>query len=110
AGWEIGSHTRSHANLIRLGDAELVEELAGSKMAIEANLGGEVTALAYPYGLADDRVRTAARTAGYRLGLGTCPGKLDLGDDPLDLPRIIVKRRDTLLDLRLKLGKGRSSL
>src|SRR6478672_3127274 len=35
-GWEIASHTRTHARLIRLGDAELRDELEGSRARLEA--------------------------------------------------------------------------
>jgi len=110
AGWEVGSHTRTHADLTGLNDRELAEELAGSKSVLEAGLNREITAVSYPYGRSDRRVRQAARAAGYRLGLTTRWGKNNPADDLLDLKRIIIKRRDTRLDLTLKLKKGRSTL
>ena len=56
--------------------------------------------LAYPYGLVDERVRAAAETAGYLMAVTTRHGKNTGDDDPLSLKRIIVKRKDTLVDLR----------
>ncbi len=35
AAWEVGSHARTHARLVALGDAELADELIGSRAAIE---------------------------------------------------------------------------
>ncbi len=110
SGWEIGSHSLSHADLTSLGDRELAGELAESKRLIESELGRPVVAVAYPYGAVDGRVRQAAREAGYQLGFGTRHGKNTREDDLHGLKRIIVKRRDTLLDLGLKLKKGRSTV
>ncbi|MGH2928033.1 MAG: polysaccharide deacetylase family protein, partial [Solirubrobacteraceae bacterium] len=50
AGWEIGSHTRTHPRLTGLDDARLAEELAGSRAEIEARLGRACGSLAYPFG------------------------------------------------------------
>lgn len=110
AGWEIESHTRTHADLTGLDDGALADELAVSKATIEDRLGTPVTGIAYPYGSADERVRRAARKAGYELGLTTRHGKNEPQDDPFALKRLIVKRKDTLWDLALKLKKGRSTL
>ena len=110
AGWEIGSHTRSHAELTGLSDAELEAELAESKKELERNLDREVTTLAYPYGTSDDRVKQAAEKVGYQTASTTRPGKINPGDDPFGLPRIIIKRKDTILDFWLKLKKARSNL
>jgi peptidoglycan/xylan/chitin deacetylase (PgdA/CDA1 family) len=56
AGWEIGSHTKSHRNLTTLSEEELIEELQGSREALEA-LGVSVRTLAYPGGAQNDTVR-----------------------------------------------------
>lgn len=65
AGWEIGSHTRTHPHLTRLDDGALRAETAGAKANLERRLGRECLALAYPYGDFDERVSEAARDAGY---------------------------------------------
>jgi peptidoglycan/xylan/chitin deacetylase (PgdA/CDA1 family) len=72
AGWEIGSHTATHAFLPRLDREKLARELAGSRRAIERRLGPAET-VAYPYGLADARVAAAAREAGYLAGCTLTP-------------------------------------
>lgn len=65
-GWEIGSHTRTHPHLPRLGDDELARELTESKAECEAGMGVACEAFAYPYSDFDDRVVRAAAAAGYR--------------------------------------------
>jgi peptidoglycan/xylan/chitin deacetylase (PgdA/CDA1 family) len=64
AGWEIGSHTRTHLRLTRVDDRTLTDELRRSREECEAMLG-RCDSLAYPYGDHDDRVVEAARDAGY---------------------------------------------
>ena len=66
--------------------------------------------MTYPFGHVNERVIDAARAAGYRIGFSTAAGKNTTGDDPLNLKRIIVKRKDNMLDFRLKLKKGKSTL
>ena len=110
AGWEIGSHTRTHADLPTLSDEELAEELTGSKTKLEELLGQSVDSVAYPYGNLDSRVPDAARRAGYRCALSTRHGKNTEADDLFAMKRIIIKRRNNLLDFYLKLKKGRCSL
>lgn len=92
AGWEIGSHTCSHPRLTTLGDAALARELQVSKAAIEARLGAECPALAYPYGDVDDRVEAATAAAGYRAA-GSIPRVLH-PPRPLRWPRTPVFHDD----------------
>lgn len=99
AGWEVGSHTRSHPRLTQLGDDELAEELRGSREDLEAHLGRPCHSLAYPYGDADRRVATAARAAGYTAAGGLLPGRVSVRD-PLLYPRISVVRDWTDTTLR----------
>jgi peptidoglycan/xylan/chitin deacetylase (PgdA/CDA1 family) len=65
---DFGVHGRFHVNQTMLADAELREDLAGSRKRIEEELDHPVRALAYPYG--DIReisasIQDAARTCGF---------------------------------------------
>jgi len=91
-GVQIGSHTVSHSHLTRLSDAELGRELEDSKEEAEAELGKPCRELAYPYGEHDERVRAAARRAGYERAFGLRGRK---GDD-YALPRADLYRRHTV--------------
>jgi peptidoglycan/xylan/chitin deacetylase (PgdA/CDA1 family) len=70
AGWELGSHTRTHPHLPRCTDAELADELQGSRADFERELGAACETLAYPYGEHDGRVVAAAIEAGYVAAAG----------------------------------------
>jgi peptidoglycan/xylan/chitin deacetylase (PgdA/CDA1 family) len=91
AGWEIGSHTRSHPRLSRIDDAALEDELRSSREEVARHLGRCVS-LAYPYGDHDARVVEAAGRAGYEAA-GTLPARLKPAG-PLDWPRIVITRDD----------------
>jgi peptidoglycan/xylan/chitin deacetylase (PgdA/CDA1 family) len=101
-GWEIGSHTRTHTRLIRLGDAELREELEGSRARLEAEIGEPCRTLAYPYGEADERVIEAARAAGYEAACGL-PTSFERASG-LAWPRTGVWRGDGPFSFRLKIA------
>lgn len=95
AGWEIGSHSRTHPELTSITDAALRDELTGSREDCEAELGVKCTSIAYPYGLVDHRVVEAARNAGYRAGAGLAvEGAKGRTREPLCWPRLAVYRGD----------------
>ena len=102
SGWEIGSHTRSHPHLTKLGDAELDAELAESKASCERRLGRECPSIAYPYGDYDERVVLATGRAGYRFAC-TLPDRIHPAR-PLAWPRIGVYHRDDERRYRLKVS------
>lgn len=65
AGFVFGSHTRSHRDLTALTTSRLDSELRESKCGIEDITGRAVSLLSYPFGRHNERVRDAARRAGY---------------------------------------------
>lgn len=91
AGWEVGSHTRSHPRLTEIDDGALEEELRSSRGEIARHLGRCVS-VAYPYGDHDARVVEAAGRAGYETA-GTLPARLKPAG-PLDWPRIVITHDD----------------
>ena len=104
AGWEVGSHTRSHPRLPGLGDAALADELRGSRSDCERRLETACRSIAYPYSDADPRVAGAARAAGYEAGAAIRP-RLD-PRARLAWPRVAVYRGDPDWRFRLKLARA----
>lgn len=102
AGWEIGSHTRSHPHLTQIDDEALARELAESKATCEQQLGRPCPTLAYPYGDHDERVVQATAKAGYEAA-AALPDRLR-GHDPLAYPRVGVYRVDDDRRFRLKVS------
>jgi peptidoglycan/xylan/chitin deacetylase (PgdA/CDA1 family) len=100
------AHSVTHPNLLRLDDATAQEEIAGSKLALEARLGRSVEAFCYPAGLFGERDRRLVAEAGFSIGVSCEPGVNAPGDDLLALHRRQVDPRDRLLDFRAKVGGG----
>lgn len=71
--WKVsfGSHTVNHARLTECTDEILIHELQSSLQTLQNKLENIILALAYPGGYQDERVRQAARSAGYGCALGT---------------------------------------
>jgi len=92
AGWEIGSHTRTHPRLTELDDHALTEELSGSRARCEEMLDRSCYSLAYPYGTYDNRVVQAASAAGYEAAV-TLPRSFARAE-PLAWPRVGVYHSD----------------
>ncbi|MEA3400040.1 MAG: polysaccharide deacetylase family protein [Armatimonadota bacterium] len=95
-GWEIGSHTASHAKPTKIDHSRWMEELEGAKAAIEEQIDGECIALAYPYGLYDERVIEAARDAGYRMAFTIDRGPADWTTDRMLVPRQMLVNGNSL--------------
>lgn len=115
AGFELGSHSATHADLRRVDDARLDAEAAGSRRALEEIAGRRVVSFAYPFGRADARVRAAVARAGYRAACGGAlpGGRGTIGETgraaPLDLlaiPRFGVRAPDGVRSLAAKLAGG----
>lgn len=103
-GMEVGAHTRSHPRLTQCDDAQLREEVQGSKDDLEDLIGAAVTQFCYPYGDMDDRVARAARAAGYAAATTTRRGRAvpDLQADLWRLPRVPVARQHVLPQFALR--------
>lgn len=73
AGIEIGAHTRTHADLGKIDDANLMwEEIAGSKQDVEQITGKQARYFACPFGLASNMSPLAFQVA-YNAGFkGVC--------------------------------------
>jgi peptidoglycan/xylan/chitin deacetylase (PgdA/CDA1 family) len=70
-GHEIGSHSRTHPILPLVSDAQLADEIAGSRAQLRECLGFEIESFCYPNGDCDARVTAAVERAGYRHAVTT---------------------------------------
>jgi peptidoglycan/xylan/chitin deacetylase (PgdA/CDA1 family) len=98
-GVAIGSHAVSHPHLTTLSEGDLRRELNESKDEIEDRLGRPCEDLAYPYGEHDQRVRAAARAAGYRRAYALRGSR----SDAYAAPRLDLYRRHTVPRTLLRL-------
>jgi peptidoglycan/xylan/chitin deacetylase (PgdA/CDA1 family) len=90
-GVTIGSHSRSHRTLSRLGPEELEDEIAGARDDLRARLGLVEAPFAYPYGGIAHIGAAApevARRAGHSCALSTIPGGNTASTDRFLLHRL----------------------
>jgi peptidoglycan/xylan/chitin deacetylase (PgdA/CDA1 family) len=106
AGMDVESHGRRHRVLQTLSDEALKDELHGSRVDLEAQLGRPIRAVAYPVGRRiahDPRIRDALRGAGYLVGLSNASGVNRLWPNALramlPVDRFDVRRLSTDRDL-----------
>lgn len=92
AGMDVGSHTRSHANLPELPPAQARLEIAASKQELEQAIGCEVRHFCYPYGKYQPEHAQMAKEAGYTTATTTQRGRVHAAADPYTLRRIMVAR------------------
>jgi peptidoglycan/xylan/chitin deacetylase (PgdA/CDA1 family) len=92
AGFEIGSHSDTHAYLDDIGEADLREEIAGSKSKLEDLTGKRVEHFSCPGGRWTRRAAEVARGAGYLSVATSSPGVNTASTDPFSLRRVKVMR------------------
>ena len=71
AGFSFQSHSRNHAELVRLTRSELVNQFVDSKRKIEDELEGNVRYLAYPWGEFNREIEATLLACGYKAGFAT---------------------------------------
>src|SRR5438046_2088012 len=92
-GFDIGAHTRTHADLGRVVDSQAREEIFGGKHEVEQHLGAPVELFAYPYGRSDNIVdsnRDLVKAAGFRCCCSCFGGINSSRSDPFHLARIPI--------------------
>ena len=99
-GWEIGSHTKTHPRLSRIDEAQIVTELAESRVECEERMGAPCASIAYPYSDYDDRTVRAAGAAGYRFAVTVPRGPAPAL--PLQWPRVGVYNGESAKRVRLR--------
>lgn len=68
SGWEIGSHSMTHADLTT--DSDWENEIINARLVLEEKLDTEIRTFAYPYGKANDALKTYTLNAGYSAAVG----------------------------------------
>lgn len=104
AGMDVGSHTQSHANLIQLEDDDARLQIAQSKVDLELALGCQVRHFCYPYGHYLDRHASMVKEAGYLSATTTHRGRVQAGDDPYRLRRVMVARATNPVQFFMKIA------
>jgi peptidoglycan/xylan/chitin deacetylase (PgdA/CDA1 family) len=105
-GMAIGSHGLTHCRLTACDDRGLRRELTDSRQFLEDLIGKPVTAISYPHGAINHRVRNAAIQAGYIVGATSRYGINGPRQDRLCLHRCEIVSQDTERVFVQKLSGG----
>jgi peptidoglycan/xylan/chitin deacetylase (PgdA/CDA1 family) len=95
AGWELASHTVTHADLPTVPPAQLQREVAGSRRILRQRFGVTVDNFCYPAGRYDSTVISEVAKAGYRGAQTEIPGVASSAH-PYILDRIEIELSDGL--------------
>ena len=98
---EIGSHSRHHVRLPDLDRATIDDEVGGSRIELEREIGDPARYFAYPWGDWSDTVVDACRNAGYERTFTVSPEPVRDPDTYL-VPRVTVHTSDSAWEFRLK--------
>ncbi|HEY0072286.1 MAG TPA: polysaccharide deacetylase family protein [Chloroflexia bacterium] len=110
AGFEFGSHTRTHPNLSTVEAREACEEIDTARADVVRELGDDDHLFAYPYGGSSPAARTCVANAGYRAACGVRRGLSDMHDDLYYLKRITVYGDENLLSFAVRVVLGDNPL
>jgi peptidoglycan/xylan/chitin deacetylase (PgdA/CDA1 family) len=99
AGWELGTHTSTHADLSRLDYLACRREIDASCTVLASIAGERVQTLAYPFGRYGAAAIAAARDAGLRAAVATCSRSWE----PYELTRAMIGSADPFPVVLLKL-------
>jgi peptidoglycan/xylan/chitin deacetylase (PgdA/CDA1 family) len=104
AGWEVDSHTITHADLTTLDATALRHEVIGSRRRLQRELGVPADFFCYPSGRYDRSTVQLVRRAGYLGATTVTPGYAD-PSRMYELPRVRVDRDDRVRGLLAELGQ-----
>ena len=88
AGFEIGSHALHHPRLPSLPEEKAWEEISRSRELLEIMINAPVRTFAYPYGLANDKIKRMVKDAGYATACSGWTGPATFGVDLFEIRRI----------------------
>lgn len=103
-GMDVGSHTRNHADLNQLEDAQAKEEIAGSKQDLQNLLHYEVRHFCYPYGRFNTVHKKLVANAGYQTATTTRRGRFHIGQDLYAQPRVLIAQATNMVHFLLKIA------
>jgi len=105
-GHEVGAHTVDHVRLTQVDRTTARQQISASRKRLEDIAGRAVTSFSYPYGDVSWATRELVREAGFATATTTKRGRVRRNDDPLLLPRRIIRTADGWISLLRKCMTG----
>ncbi|MCX7698064.1 MAG: polysaccharide deacetylase family protein, partial [Candidatus Goldbacteria bacterium] len=104
SGWDIGSHSLTHAHFFKITEDKIIKEIYGSKFDLEQTLKTDILSFAYPFGEYNNKIREFVIKAGYKLGFSIISPALTVTGDPFLIRRILIKKSDSFEDFKRKIS------
>jgi peptidoglycan/xylan/chitin deacetylase (PgdA/CDA1 family) len=102
AGFEIGSHSMTHANLTSLPEGEAWEEISRSRIVLEILLDSPVLSFSYPHGLVSVTTKRLVADAGYSIACSMSSGPARFGKEQYDNRRIAISNSVGAIGLAMR--------
>ncbi len=90
AGFEIGSHSMTHADLLSIALKQAWNEINSSKEVLQDLIADEIKSFCYPYGRTNKRIKEFVKAAGYKAACGVFTGPPRFWEDKYDIRRITI--------------------
>ncbi len=103
AGFEIGSHSLTHADLTIIPREKAWDEISRSRMLLEILLDAPVNTFAYTYGKVNPLIKELVKEAGYHFACGTYSGPPTIDKDDYEIRRILINGNQNLSSYTSKL-------
>lgn len=103
AGFEIGSHSLTHADLTTLSREKAWDQISRSRMLLEILIGAPVNTFAYTYGKVNSAIKELVKEAGYKFACGTYTGPPLINKDHYEIRRILIAGEQSLTNYAIKL-------
>ncbi len=100
AGWEIGSHSKTHPDFAKIDDCDLNDEIQGSKLALEKNLNLKVNYFAYPKGRYSKKIIDCVKKSNYKLALSVDDKLINKNSQKFALPRVGIDGTHSLSEFK----------
>lgn len=97
SGWEIGSHSATHADFSSLSPVQMDTEIRNSKIELEQIVGQPVYYFAYPKGVYDTEILKTVSAAQYTLAFSVNDGYVTRQTNTLLIPRVGVDGTHTIV-------------
>ena len=103
AGFEIGAHTMTHANLPTISEDEALFEIEASKDGLEDMLDAKIRSFSYPYGLVNENAKRIVQDVGFEMAYSVGSGPALFGKDIYETRRTTIYGRGSLTNFAMKM-------
>jgi peptidoglycan/xylan/chitin deacetylase (PgdA/CDA1 family) len=103
-GMEMGGHTQTHVDLLKVSAATGGKEISGSKQDVEWLTHLPAVSFAYPFGALNPEIKKAVRDAGFLYAVATNTGPKKFGHDNFQIRRIEITPKTTLMSFKRKVS------